>query len=138
MKNQVILSTPGTQRGTVPCPITVKAGDAVLLGKIPAVAINDYQSEYGGTSFETTGSYVLTVIGKSSESPSVGAAIGAGGKIYAVGTLDATTNVTTGLTLDANSSSGTFYGELDPQYPGAPVASSATDTAAWVRIGQGQ
>ncbi len=115
MKNQVILSTPGTQRQAA-CPITVKAGDAVLLGKIPAVAINDYESIYGGTTFETNGSYILTV------------------KIYAVGTLDATTDVTTGLTLDANSASGTFFGTLDPQYQTA-VGSGLTDTAAWVRLG---
>lgn len=134
MKNQVILSTPGTQRQHV-CPTTVKAGDPVLLGAIPAVAINDYEAVYGGTTFELTGSYVLTVIGKSSESPSVGAAIKAGDKIYAVGVLDAVTNVTTGLTLDANSGAGVLFGQLDPQYPGAPVASNATDTAAWVRLG---
>ena len=133
MKNQVILSVPGTQRQDK-CPTTVKAGDAVLLGVIPAVAINDYESIYGGTTFEITGSYVLTVIGRSQESPAVGAAIKAGDKIYASGTLDATTNVTTGLTLDA-ATGGVLFGTLDPQYPGAPVTSNATDTAGWVRLG---
>lgn len=133
MKNQVVLSVPGTQR-QAKCPITVKAGDPVLLGKDPAVAINDYESIYGGTTFELTGSYILTVIGRTVESPATGLAIGAGDKIYASGTLDATTNVTTGLTLDA-ASGNTFFGTLDPQYPGAPVASNATDAAAWVRLG---
>jgi hypothetical protein len=63
----------------------------------------------------------------------VGAAIKSGDKIYASGTLDVATNVTTNLTLDA-ATGGTFFGTLDPQYPGAPVASNATDTGAWVRI----
>lgn len=133
MKNQVILSVPGTQR-QAKCPITVKAGDAVLLGKDPAVAINDYEAVYGGTTFEMTGSYALTVIARSVESPASGLAIGAGDKIYAIGTLDATTNVTTGLTLDA-ASGNTFFGTLDPQYPGAPITSNTTDTNAWVRLG---
>ncbi len=133
MKNQVILSTPGTQRQAA-CPITVKAGDAVLLGKIPAVAINDYESIYAGTTFETNGTYVLTVIGRTSESPVVAAAIKPGEKIYAVGTLDSATDVTTGLTLDANSATGTFFGTLDPQYQ-TSVGSGLTDAAAWVRLG---
>jgi hypothetical protein len=132
MKNQVILSTPGTQR-QAKCPVTVKAGDPVLLGVDPAVAINDFEAVYGGTTFELTGSYVLTVIGRSVESPITTHAINAGDKIYATGVLDVTTNVTTNLTLDANTG-GTFFGTLDPQYPGAPVAAGATDTAAWVRI----
>ncbi len=134
MKNQVILSVPGTQRQLTPCPITVKAGDAVLLGAIPAVAINDYESVYNGTTFEITGSYALTVIGRSVESPVTTHKINPGDKIYAVGTLDAATNVTTGLTLDANSSTGVFFGTLDPQY-GAAVAAGTTDTGAWVRLG---
>lgn len=132
MKNQVILSVPGTQRQAA-CPITVRAGDPVLLGTIPAVAINDYESSYGGTTFETSGSYILTVIGRSTESPVVTAGIKPGGKIYAVGTLDSVTNVTTGLTLDANSSTGTLFGTLDPQYQTA-ITAGATDTAAWVRL----
>lgn len=133
MKNQVILSTPGTQR-QAKCPITVKAGDPVLLGTDPAVAINDYESVYGGTTFELTGSYILTVIGRSTESPVVAAVINPGDKIYAVGTLDSATNVTTGLTLDKNSATGVLFGTLDPQYQTA-VGSGLTDTAAWVRLG---
>ena len=133
MKNQVILSVPGTQRQSK-CPITVKSGDAVLLGAVPAVAINDYESIYGGTTFEITGSYVLTVIGRSVESPVTTHAVNGGDKVYAVGTLDVTTNVTTGLTIDVNTG-GTFFGTLDPQYPGAPVTAGSTDTGAWVRLG---
>ena len=135
MKNQVILSVPGTQRQAA-CPTTVKAGDPVLLGAIPAVAINDYESIYGGTTFEITGSYALTVIGHSSISPVADEAIGQGAKIYATGgTLDPTTDVTTGITLSATlPPAGIFFGTLDPQYQ-AGVAAGATDTAAWVRLG---
>ncbi len=135
MKNQKLLSVPGTQR-EAKCPTTVKAGDPVLIGKDPGVAINDYESIYGGTTFEMTGAYELTVIAATVISPLSGVAIGAGDKIYASGTFDATTNVTTGLTLSA-ASGGTPFGTLDPQYPGAPITSGTTDTAAWVRIGQG-
>jgi predicted RecA/RadA family phage recombinase len=131
VKNQVYASDPTTRRFAV-CPTTVKSGDPVLLGMLPAVAQDDYQTNLGGTVFETDGTFTLTVIGKSSESPSTGKAINPGDFIYAVGTLDATTNVTTGLTLDANSSSGTKFGRLDPSY--VTVASGATDTAAMVRL----
>ncbi len=134
MKNQVILSTPGTQRQAA-CPITVKAGDFVILGTgDPACAINDYETIYGGTTFELTGSYIGTVIGRSTESPVVTKKIFPGDKIYAVGTLDSATGVTTDLTLDANSATGVLFGTLDPQYQTA-VAAGATDTAAWVRLG---
>lgn len=133
MKNQVLLGTPTSPR-FAPCPSTVKAGDPVLIGTIPAVALNDYNADTGGTTFYVNGSYLLTVIAKSSESPSVGAAINPGDNIYAVGTLDPTTNVTTGLTLDKNSSSGVFFGKLDPQV-GVAIGSGQTDTAAAVRLG---
>lgn len=133
MKNQVLLGTPTSPR-FAPCPSTVLAGDAVLIGSIPACALNNYNADTGGTTFYVNGTFLFTVIGKSSESPSVNAAIKPGDKIYAVGTLDPTTNVTTGLTLDANSSSGTFFGHLDPQV-GVAVGSGQTDTAAAVRLG---
>ncbi len=132
MKNQGLLGTPTSPRFSL-CPITVKAGDAVLLGGIPAVALDDYQANEGGTTFYANGTFTLTVIGRSSESPVVTAAIKPGDKIYAVGTLDAPTNVTTGLTLDANSSTGVLFGTLDPQYQ-TSVGAGLTDTAAWVRI----
>jgi hypothetical protein len=103
------------------------------LGTVPAVALDDYQANEGGTTFYTNGTFALTVIGRTSESPVVTAAINPGGKIYAVGTLDVVTNVTTGLTLDANSAGGVLFGTLDPQYQ-ASVGSGATVTSAWVRI----
>jgi hypothetical protein len=133
MKNQVLLGTPTSPRFAA-CPITVLAGDPVLIGKIPAVALNNYNADTGGTTFYVNGTFLLTVIGRSSESPVVTAGIKPGDNIYAVGTLDATTNVTTGLTLDANSSSGTLFGKLDPQV-GTAITAGSTDTACAVRLG---
>ena len=130
MINQIFAGTT-TSRRFASCPSTVKAGDAVLLGKIPAVALDSYQSNTGGTTFLLNGTFALTVIGQSAESPAVNAAIKPGALLYATGTLDSTTNVTTGLTIDSNSSN-TPFGQLDPSY--VAVGSGATDTAAWVKI----
>ena len=132
MKNQGLAGTPTSPRFAL-CPTTVKAGDAVLLGGIPAVALNDYSSLTLGTVFYTNGSFYLSVTAKSSLSPSTGAAINPGDKVYADGgTLDATTNVTTGFTLDANSSTGTLFGTLDPQQ--TKILTTVTNAAALVRI----
>ena len=133
MKNQVLLGTPTSPRFAA-CPSAITAGMPVLIGKIPAVALNDYNADTGGTTFYVNGTFLFTVIAKSSESPSVGAAINPGDNIYAVGTLDSTTNITYNLTLDANSSSGTLFGKLDPQV-GVKILSAATDTASAVRLG---
>lgn len=132
MKNQVLLGTPTSPRFAL-CPTTVKAGDPVLLGGIPAVALDDYQSNEGGTTFYTNGTFALSVLGASVISPQTGHAINPGDTIYASGgTLDATTNVTTGITLAAVTS-GVKFGTLDPQYQ-TSVGSGATDANAWVRI----
>ena len=132
MKNQLLTGTPTSPRFAL-CPSTVKSGDPVLLGKIPAVALNDYAANTGGATFYTDGTFSLLVYGSSSHSPITGAAIGPGDKIYASGTLDSGTNVTTGLWLSADSSDNLF-GHLDPQV-GTAIGSGATDTAAAVRIG---
>jgi ABC-type glutathione transport system ATPase component len=55
-----------------------------------------------------------------------GIAANPGDKVYASGTLDATTNVTYGLTLSKNSAN-TFFGRIDPTGPA--VSSGATATA---------
>jgi predicted RecA/RadA family phage recombinase len=133
MLNQVYNGT-ATSRRFAACPSTVKAGDAVLLGSIPAVALDNYQTNEGGTTFLLGGTFALTVIGQTAESPAVNAAIKPGAKLYATGTLDSATNITTGLTIDANSSN-TFFGYLDPSY--VSVGSGATDTNAQVMLGGG-
>ncbi len=131
MKNQVYQGTPTSRRFAL-CPTGIVAGQPVLLGTQPAVALDSYQSNLGGTTFDTGGSFTLTVIGRSQVSPQVGAAIKPGGSVYATGTLDSTTNVTYDLELNAVTS-GTLFGMIDPSYT-AGVGSGVTDTAATVRV----
>jgi predicted RecA/RadA family phage recombinase len=132
VKNQVLTGTPTSRRFAL-CPSTVKAGDPVFLGTIPAVALDDYQTLTLGTTSLTNGSFALSVTAKSALSPSTGHAINPGDTVYADGgTLDSTTNVKTGFTLDANSSTGTAFGTLDPEQ--ALIASTVTNASAWVRI----
>ncbi len=130
MKNQVFTGTPTSRRFAL-CPTTVKAGDAVLIGVMPAVALNDYQANTGGAVFSLGGSFTLTVIGQTVASPQTAAALPPGHKVFAIGTLDAPTNVTTGLTLDG-ATGGTLFGTIDPNYAG--VTSGATDTNAVVAL----
>lgn len=133
MKNQVFTGTPTSRRFAL-CPTTVKSGDPVLLGVIPAFALDDYSSLTGGTTFLLNGTFATTVVGQTAESPQTTHKINPGDALYATGTLDSTTNVTTGLTIDANSSN-TRFGNLDPNY--VAVSAGATDTAANVEITTG-
>jgi predicted RecA/RadA family phage recombinase len=129
VKNQFYTGTPTSRRFAL-CPATVKAGDPVLLGNIPAVALDDYQSITGGTVFLLNGTFELSVEGATVISPQTGHAINPGDPIHASGgTLDAPTNVTTGFTLSAVSADPLF-GHLDPS--GTTIASTTTDTAALV------
>ena len=132
MKNQVYSGTPTSRRFAL-CPTTVLAGDAVLIGKEPAVALDDYSSVTGGTTFLLNGSFTLTVVGSSTHSPYSGAAIKPGDVLYASGTLDSTTNITTGLLISVTTTDNAF-GWLDPSYTGG-VGSGVTDTSAIVKIG---
>lgn len=133
MKNQVYMGPPTGAR-FVACPTTVKEGDAVLVGSEPAVALNDYQSAagtgnpsaVGGATFYFGGTFSLTVVGSSSHSPYTPEALKVGDKVYASGTLDTATNVTTGL-LISGTTSDTPFGYIDPTGPG--VSSGATVTA---------
>jgi len=130
VKNQFYTGTP-TSRRFAPCPTTVKAGDPVLLGKVPAFALDDYQAVTGGTTFMLNGTFTTTVIAESSVSPVVGAQVNPGDALYARGTLDATTNVTTGLTITATSGD-TPFGHLDPS--DNKILSGVTNTAALVLL----
>ena len=133
MKNQIFAGTPTSPRFSL-CPSTVKAGDMVLIGKQPACALNDYQAATGGATFYFNGSFQATVVGSSSHSPYTPEALKPGDALYASGTLDSATNVTTGL-LISGTTSDTPYGHLDPSYTGG-VSSGATDTGAYVRFGE--
>ena len=130
MKNQIFSGGPTRTRFAL-CPTTVKAGDLVLLGTIPAVALNDYSSVTLGSTFYLEGSFSYSVVAKSSLSPSVNAAINPGDALYLDGgTLDSTTNVTTGGTIDVNTG-GTKIGQLDPTNA---KLTSGTTTTAFVKL----
>ena len=131
MKNQVSQGAPTNPR-FVACPTTVKSGDLVLVGTAPACALNDYQSNLGGATFYFSGTFQGTVIGSSSHSPYTPEAIGPGSPLYASGTLDATTNVTTGL-LITGTTTDTPFGRIDESGPS--VAAGATSTNANIRFG---
>lgn len=136
MINQLFNGTPSSRRFvTMPSGASIVAGQPLLIGKLPCVALDSYQSNTGGATCLFGGSFSLTVIGASDEaSPPTGAAIKPGDKVYAVGTLDSTTNVTYGLTINADSSK-TLFGYLDPQQP--TVASGTTNTQAAVALVNG-
>ena len=130
MKNQVYTGTPTSRRFAL-CPTTVVAGDPVLIGTTPAFALDSYQSNTGGTTFLTNGSFTATVIAATVVSPITGAQANPGDPLYATGTLDSTTNITTGLTI-SKASGGTAFGKLDESGP--LIASGTTSTSATVRI----
>ena len=134
MKNQTFTGTPTSRRFAV-CPTTVIGGDAVLLGSEPAVALDSYQppaaGKPGGTVFLMNGTFALTVVASSSHSPYTGKTINPGDRLYASGTLDVATNVTTGLLISATSTD-TPFGYLDPS--SSAIASGTTSTTAEVYI----
>ena len=131
MINQVYTGTPSSRR-QIACPTTVKAGDPLLVGTEPCVALDSYQANIGGTTALFNGSFALTVVAKSSLSPSVNAGIKPGDKLYADGgVLDAATNVTSGFTIDVNTG-GVLFGNLDPT--SAAITSGTTNAAATVVV----
>jgi hypothetical protein len=131
MINQAFTGTPTAYR-FAKCPTSVVAGQPVLLGVIPAVALTSYSALTGGAVFYFNGSFFLTVVGESVVSPQTTHKINPGDKVYASGgSLDAPTNVTTGFTITAVTTD-TFFGNLDPNY--VAVAAGATDTQAIVQL----
>lgn len=115
-----------------PCPSAVTSGMPVLIGYRPAVALDAYDSNRGGTTFRFTGTFTLTVVGASQQSPVANVAIKPGDRIFASGTRDATTNVMYNLTLDATRGNLPF-GSLG--YDGTTgIAAGATNTAALVKL----
>ncbi len=117
-----------------PASVNIASGAFLIFGKgtkamacVAQEAINStlppYDSNSGYITVQNTGAVNLSVIGRTQSSPSAGAAINRGDPVYADGgTFDATSGITTGSTLDADSN-GTFVGlALDP------VAAGATTT----------
>jgi hypothetical protein len=131
MKNQGFVGSQTNAR-FVTCPTTVKSGDLVLVGTAPACALNDYQANSGGATFYFSGSFAGTVVASSTHSPFTGVAIGPGGALFASGTLDSTTNVTTGLLITADVSD-TPFGRVDETGPG--LTSGSTNTQTMIRFG---
>lgn len=132
MINQRYTGTPSSRRPIL-CPTTVQGGDPLIVGGEPCVALDSYQANVGGCTALFNGSFNLPVVAKNSLSPSTGLAIKPGDKVYADGgVLDATTNVRSGFTLDANSSSGIFFGNLDPSE--TTISSATTNAAAGVVV----
>lgn len=119
-----------------PCPSGVTSGMAVLIGKRPAVALDAYDSNTGGTTFRFSGTFSLTVIGQSQTSPVGSIGIKPGDRIFASGTLDTVTNVTYSLTLDATRGNIPF-GSLGWGGAAAGVAAGATLTTALVKLLEG-
>lgn len=136
MINQQFTGTPTSRRFVVlPSAANIKAGDPLLVGVLPCVALDNYQSNEGGAVCLFGGTFTLTVVGESVVSPQTTHKINPGDAIYASGgTLDSTTNVTYGFTLTAVSTDPQF-GYLDPSY--VAVSAGATDTAAQVLITKG-
>lgn len=129
MTNQVKIGVPENNRW-FPCPTAVTSGMPVLIGTIPAVAMDAYDSSTGGTTFCLDGSYALTVIGQSTQSPVSGLQVNPGDLLFATGTLDATTNITYNLTID-KTRGNTPFGNLDQN---TSILSGVTNTSAIVRI----
>jgi predicted RecA/RadA family phage recombinase len=130
MKNQYYTGT-NTSRRFALCPTTVKSGDPVLIGGIAAVAMDDYQANTGGTTFHTSGSFVLTVIAATVVSPMTGSQVNPGDKLYVTGTLDTPTNITTALVI-SKASGGTLFGHSDPSAP--IILTTVTSTTAIVAL----
>jgi hypothetical protein len=136
MQNQVYSGTP-TSRRQVVLPDVAQfntAGQPILIGNQPAVTLDAYQSSVGGCTVLLNGSFALTVIGRSANSPLVNSQVNPGDPLYVspnTGTKDATTNVTYGFVLDKNVA-GIPFGRLDPST--TAIAAGATNTAATVEI----
>lgn len=128
MLNEVYQDRPGDAQFFA-CPSTVGAGDLCLIGGLPGVAVDDYNAANGGTTFRFAGVFSLTVLAATVVSPVTGSAVKPGDKLYATGTLDSTTNVTTDLTI-SKASGGTLIGS----YAGTGITSATTDTSALVKL----
>lgn len=128
MTNEVYQDRPDNAEW-FPCPSAVTSGMPVLIGRRPAVALDAYDSNRGGTTFRFSGSFSLSVVGQSQQSPVANIAINPGDRLYASGTLDATTNVTYNLTIDVTRGNIAF-GSLGND----TVLAGQTKTTALVKL----
>ncbi len=130
--NQIKYGVPQNRRW-FKCPSAVTSGMPVLIGTLAAVAIDAYDSSLGGTTFELSGTYGLTVIGQSQQSPLSGLQVNPGDELFASGTLDTATGVTYNLTIDKTRGNCPF-GNLDQS---TAILSGVTNTYAAVRLKEG-
>jgi hypothetical protein len=138
--NQVFTGTP-TSRRFAACPPSIVAGQAVLIGgQLPAVALDNYQADEGGTTFLLGGSFNLSVYGETG-SPATNAQIWPGQVVYAEnGITDPVTQMIYNFILTAYSGTGSVqFGRIDPEYntPNGVLAGLAPDTAAVVMLDKG-
>lgn len=138
MQNQVYTGTPTSRRFvTLPNVATFNnPGQPILVGTEPGVTLDSYQSGTGGCTVLFNGSFSITVIARSANSPLVTSQVNPGDPLYAAfsdsgWTKDAATNVTYGGVLDKNVS-GIPFGRLDPS--SISIAAGTTNTAAVVQI----
>lgn len=130
MINQLKAGTPQNNRW-YPCPSAITSGMPCLIGTLAGVAMDAYDSSTGGTTFCLDGTFALTVIAQSTQSPVASVAINPGDEIYAtIGTYDSVTNVSYNLTLD-KTIGGIPFGNLD-QTPA--ILAGVTNTTAAVRL----
>lgn len=125
--NQTKYGTPQARRWYA-CPTAVTSGMPVLIGTLAGVALDAYDSSTGGTTFELTGDYNLTVIAQSTQSPVSGLQLNPGDELFASGTLDAPTNITYNLTID-KTRGNTPFGNWD-----GPVVSFGVTAVGSVRL----
>ena len=113
-----------------PCPTTITKGMPVLIGTMPGVAVDNYNATLGGCQFCLEGVYALTVIAQSTQSPVSGLTLRPGDELFASGSLDATTNITSGLTIDktrGNAPFGNYVGTTT-------ITAGVTTTTCAVKI----
>lgn len=120
-----------------PSGIAIGSGDVLLFGQGTKTMVGvaetaqtsnnanatPYDDNSGFITMQVEGAVNVAVTGATQKSPSAGAAINRGDKVYADGgTFDATSGITYGSTLDGDAN-GTFFGlAMDP------VAAGATTT----------
>jgi Uncharacterized conserved protein (DUF2190) len=135
------------ERGTpLQCAVLISAavvsGQPVLLNSLAMVANETPNSlnpnatgTYAVCSFDLEGVFSLTVTAKSSLSPSTGSAVNPGDKIYADGgTTDTNSGITTGFTLDKNSSGVLFGTAVSTSGAAGPLLNSAATGVIAVRL----
>ena len=129
MTNEVKQDRPGNAR-FFKCPSAITSGMPVLIGTLAAVAMDAYDSTLGGTVFRLSGTFALTVTGSDTTSTGAVKQINPGDELFAIGTLDAATNIQYNLTIDATKGNIPF-GSLDQS---TSITAGAVVANAYVKL----